>query len=62
MVKKPDDIKALRNEQEHIIFVCSKYVKPGGVLVYSTCSIEPKENEELVEDFLAKTKNLLTMI
>lgn len=54
--KKPDDIKALRNEQEHIIFVCSKYVKPGGVLVYSTCSIEPKENEELVEDFLAKNQ------
>lgn len=54
--KKPDDIKALRNEQEHIFFVCSKYVKPGGVLVYSTCSIEPKENEELVEDFLAKNQ------
>jgi 16S rRNA (cytosine967-C5)-methyltransferase len=28
-------------------------VAPGGVLVYATCSLEPEENEERVESFLA---------
>jgi len=55
--KKPKDIRALNNEQERILAVCSKYVKPGGILVYSTCSIEPEENEKIVEDFLAKNQD-----
>jgi len=54
--KRPEDIKTLKQEQEHILFICSKYVKPGGVLVYSTCSIEPEENERVVETFLAKNQ------
>jgi 16S rRNA C967 or C1407 C5-methylase (RsmB/RsmF family) len=29
-------------------------VKPGGVLVYSTCSIDPEENEERVDAFLLR--------
>lgn len=31
-----------------------RLVKPGGVLVYSTCSIDPEENEERVEAFLLR--------
>jgi len=54
--KKLDDIELLRKEQEQILFVCSKYVKPGGVLVYSTCSIDPEENQKVVEKFLAENK------
>ena len=27
-------------------------MKPGGILIYSTCSLEPEENVELVEEFL----------
>ena len=29
-------------------------MKPGGVLVYSTCTVEPDENEEIVRAFLAR--------
>jgi 16S rRNA (cytosine967-C5)-methyltransferase len=31
----------------------ANYLKPGGVIVYSTCTIEPEENSEVVKDFLA---------
>lgn len=39
--------------QRRIIGNCSKLLKPGGALVYATCTTEPEENEELVNDFLA---------
>ncbi|MGH2575981.1 MAG: 16S rRNA (cytosine(967)-C(5))-methyltransferase RsmB, partial [Ignavibacteria bacterium] len=30
-----------------------KYLKPDGVIVYSTCSVEPEENYEVVKDFIS---------
>lgn len=50
--KKPEDLTALKLEQQNILSVCAKYVKPGGILVYSTCSIEPEENQGIVDQFL----------
>ena len=32
----------------------AEQVKPGGVLVYSTCSLEPEENGELVQRFVSE--------
>ena len=52
--KSPKDITALKAEQQEILEVCSRYVKPGGILVYSTCSIEPEENQGIVDSFLRK--------
>lgn len=43
-----DDLKSLMELQRRIVTVCSRYVKPGGTLVYSTCTINPGENEEMV--------------
>ncbi|MBQ6834284.1 MAG: methyltransferase domain-containing protein, partial [Lachnospiraceae bacterium] len=51
--KKPDIKMRLQEEELHelaalqrkILSVVSRYVKPGGVLVYSTCTINPEENE-----------------
>ena len=54
--KKPEDIRALKKGQAKILEVCSKYVKPGGILVYSTCSIDPEENENIVDGLLAKNQ------
>lgn len=58
--RKPDikwtrdvkDLEEIVKLQKKILYVASRYVKPGGVLVYSTCTIEPKENEELVRKFI----------
>jgi 16S rRNA (cytosine967-C5)-methyltransferase len=45
-------INRVRNTQKQIISNYSKILKPGGQMVYSTCSILPSENEEQVKTFL----------
>ena len=40
--------------QASILKAAATAVKPGGLLIYSTCSLEPEENELQVQDFLAK--------
>ena len=50
--KNIDDIVKMSRIQYNILDNVSKYLKNGGVLVYSTCSIEPEENEEIVDKFL----------
>ncbi|MBN2008939.1 16S rRNA (cytosine(967)-C(5))-methyltransferase RsmB [candidate division KSB1 bacterium] len=49
-----DDIKNISTIQEQILEHASLLVKPDGVIVYSTCTIEPDENEKIVESFLAR--------
>ncbi len=45
--------------QSAILDSAANCVKPGGVLVYSTCTTEPEENEEVVNTFLAKRADFL---
>jgi 16S rRNA (cytosine967-C5)-methyltransferase len=46
------DILKLASEQKKMLMNAARVVKPGGRLIYSTCSVEPEENEEVVADFL----------
>jgi 16S rRNA (cytosine967-C5)-methyltransferase len=48
-----DDILSLSKIQRGLLENASKYLKPGGVIVYSTCTTEPEENIDVVKDFLA---------
>ena len=50
---KPSDLTELAKIQRSIIENALPCLKPGGRLVYSTCSIDPEENEELVQAVLA---------
>lgn len=42
----PESLAELQMLQRQILDVVSQYVKPGGVLIYSTCTINPMENED----------------
>ncbi len=48
-----DEIQHLHALQLELLTQAAAQVKPGGVLVYSTCSLEPEENSEVVTAFLA---------
>jgi 16S rRNA (cytosine967-C5)-methyltransferase len=48
-----EDLGRLREKQRGILAAAASLVKPGGRLVYATCSLEPDENEEVVGALLA---------
>ena len=50
--KDPDTMKELPRLQLQILTAQAKMVKPGGVLIYSTCTLVRRENEGVVEKFL----------
>jgi 16S rRNA (cytosine967-C5)-methyltransferase len=50
---KPDELPALAARQRRILSAAADLVRPGGRLVYSVCSIEPEEGDDVVSAFLA---------
>ena len=55
--KKADDLFTLPVVQQAILDNACRYVKPGGVLVYSTCTILPEENQQVTDAFLAQHRD-----
>jgi 16S rRNA (cytosine967-C5)-methyltransferase len=50
--RTPEDLKGFTNKQLTMLRAAAKMVKPGGSIVYSVCSTEPEEGEEVVKEFL----------
>lgn len=54
-LRREADIAALAQLQRQILMAIWPYLKPGGILVYATCSVMPEENYLQVEQFLQST-------
>jgi 16S rRNA (cytosine967-C5)-methyltransferase len=53
----PEEILRLQRTQLDLLKLAATKLKTGGVLIYSTCSLEPEENSEVVKEFLREHKN-----
>lgn len=56
---KEEDIPAIVDTQGRLIDTVCRYVRPGGALVYSTCSLLPEENADRVRAFLQAHPNFM---
>ncbi len=54
---KPSDLDDLESLQANILDNISKYIKQDGLLVYATCTLNKKENEKQIENFLKRHNN-----
>jgi len=54
---RPEEIDRLRKTQLDLLRAAASQLKSGGILVYSTCSLEPEENREVVNRFLNEHGN-----
>jgi len=53
----PEEILRLQKTQLDLLKLAATKLKPGGVLIYSTCSLEPEENSDVVKEFLRGHEN-----
>ncbi|HEY9712383.1 MAG TPA: 16S rRNA (cytosine(967)-C(5))-methyltransferase RsmB [Chroococcales cyanobacterium] len=55
--RQPEDIRTLAELQKELLSNAAAIVKPGGLLIYATCSLEPEENFDNVRWFLKEHQN-----
>ena len=58
---RPEDLSRQAERQRAILASALRAVRPGGSVVYSTCSLEPEENEQVVDAVLAETPTAHTV-
>jgi len=58
-IKKEEDLPRLAQRQTALLDAAASVVRLGGILVYSTCSIEPEENEDIVKAFCNTHTNFI---
>jgi 16S rRNA (cytosine967-C5)-methyltransferase len=52
--RQPEDLAPYQQTQVHLLEIAATLLKPGGLLLYATCSMEPEENREAVRLFLER--------
>ena len=52
--RQPGDLAQYQQTQLQLLATATFLLKPGGLMIYATCSLEPEENEEVIEKFLAQ--------
>ena len=53
----PESIAGLTTLQRELLEAATSWIKPGGVLIYSTCTLHPDENQNLIQSFLTDHPN-----
>ncbi|MBE9029647.1 16S rRNA (cytosine(967)-C(5))-methyltransferase [filamentous cyanobacterium LEGE 11480] len=53
----PDSVTKLTELQTAILQQAASWVKPGGTIVYATCTLHPQENEAIIQNFLDQNSN-----
>lgn len=59
--KSEESVRDLPALQLEILKSSARYLKPGGVLIYSTCTLNPKENGEVVDTFLSENNEFFSV-
>jgi 16S rRNA (cytosine967-C5)-methyltransferase len=59
---RPEDLAELHARQAALLRNALQRLAPGGRLVYSTCSLEPEENELVVQEVLGSTRNAVHIV
>ena len=54
---RPDDFARMQRQQLAILRAVAPLLRAGGSLVYSTCSLEPEENDQVIETFLCEQRD-----
>jgi 16S rRNA (cytosine967-C5)-methyltransferase len=54
---RPEDINELAEQQKQMLVRAAAALRPGGRLLYSTCSVEPEENEQVIDHFASANPN-----
>lgn len=57
VLRTPEELDRLGELQQQLLKSLWPLLKPGGILLYATCSIMPKENTRIIEAFLARQKD-----
>jgi 16S rRNA (cytosine967-C5)-methyltransferase len=60
-LKQPSDIAALAAVQRRLVARASTLIRPGGILVYCTCSLEPEEGEHVIAELVARDSSVRRM-
>ena len=60
--REKEDVQSMANIQLAILNHMSQFLRPNGVLVYATCSLEVEENWNVVESFLKLKDNFFLVI
>lgn len=55
----PEDVNKCSILQKALLECAARYLKDGGSLIYSTCTITPEENEAVIEDFIVRHRNFI---
>jgi 16S rRNA (cytosine967-C5)-methyltransferase len=57
-LKRPEDVAALGQQQSRLLDNAVSLLQPGGTLIYCTCSLEPEEGSDQIEQLLARRPRL----